>query len=89
MKSVINYIRAEYNIGKIIIWGRSMGAVSAILYGRNDVNCYIFDSPYSDLYSLILEIGINKTGLPKFIIESVIQFVIPKIKEALKGKDIF
>ena len=28
---VIEYLNKNYNIGNIIIWGRSMGAVTAIL----------------------------------------------------------
>ena len=33
LKVVIEFLRGLDNIGKIGIWGRSMGAVTSILYG--------------------------------------------------------
>ena len=44
-------LKKEYGFQKIVLWGRSMGAVASILYTCNeqnkDVVCQVLDSPFS------------------------------------------
>jgi dipeptidyl aminopeptidase/acylaminoacyl peptidase len=52
---VIKYLVELPEISQIALWGRSMGAVSALLYlSSNDgVTAAIFDSPFKSFKSLV------------------------------------
>jgi len=52
---VIDHLRTEYKIKNIILWGRSMGAATALLYTAKyaGINAVISDNSYSDLEVLI------------------------------------
>ena len=61
-------MRKCYGLRRHILWGRSMGACTAIMYANQfpeRVKCLILDSPYKDLRKLIAEIGADRTGIPK------------------------
>lgn len=51
LEIVVNYLRKERNVSTIGLWGRSMGAVTALLYGDNDPSIagMVLDSPFSNL----------------------------------------
>ena len=38
LEGIINYSRQVYPIGNVSLWGRSMGAVTAILYVEKNLN---------------------------------------------------
>lgn len=63
--TAITYLRARGDIGRIGLWGRSMGAVSALMYASNDpsVACMVLDSPFSDLLKLTHDIS-KCLGIP-------------------------
>ena len=49
---VIKYVKSLVKVNKVIVWGRSMGAVAAILAAskskeENLIHCLILDSPFS------------------------------------------
>ena len=48
------YLRKEPRIDKIALWGRSMGAVTALLYlpEDNHITSVILDSPFKSLKGL-------------------------------------
>ena len=51
LAGIIKHMKSCYSIGPISLWGRSMGAVTAILYAeRNykEISSLILDSPFSD-----------------------------------------
>lgn len=53
LEEVVNYCSNILKSSKIILWGRSMGAVTAILYSSrfpSKIQCIILDSPFSNLY---------------------------------------
>lgn len=56
---VVNFLAIEMEISEFILWGRSMGATSAILAAPNSplILGIIVDSAYSDLDSLFDSIG--------------------------------
>ena len=61
-KLVIDYIRAHHHIGSVYLWGRSMGAVAAILLAHDhphEINALVLDSPFSNL-----NIMVDKAKLP-------------------------
>ena len=51
--SVIEYLHSHYGGRPIMIWGRSMGAVTGILYAaKQQVQGLVLDSPFSDFTEL-------------------------------------
>jgi pimeloyl-ACP methyl ester carboxylesterase len=68
------------------IWGRSMGAVTALLYQSKykGVNGLILDSPFHSLYEIFVSQIVNLTGLPRFIAESVVFIANSSYRNLLK-----
>jgi pimeloyl-ACP methyl ester carboxylesterase len=59
LDTVVQYLREEGSTSTIGLWGRSMGAVTALLYAARDpgVAAVVADSPFSRLVDLMLELG--------------------------------
>ncbi|OIV89278.1 hypothetical protein TanjilG_23738 [Lupinus angustifolius] len=69
LKIVVSYLRSNKQITQIGLWGRSMGAVTSLLYGAEDPSIagMILDSAFSNLYGLMMElVDVYKIRLPKF-----------------------
>jgi dienelactone hydrolase len=51
---VVEYLRGTGKVSTIGLWGRSMGAVTALLHGDRDPSIagMVLDSPFSDLPNL-------------------------------------
>ncbi|EAS05128.2 alpha/beta hydrolase family protein (macronuclear) [Tetrahymena thermophila SB210] len=83
---VVNYLKQNWQISKIGIWGRSMGAVTGLMYIQNNssIICGCFDSPFSNFMKLASEIGAMKTGLPKFLIKGALSLIQSTILEKAK-----
>ncbi|XP_044486775.1 uncharacterized protein LOC123211884 isoform X2 [Mangifera indica] len=78
LKAVVDYLRADGNVSLIGLWGRSMGAVTSLLYGAEDPSIagMVLDSPFSDLVDLMMElVDTYKIWLPKFTVKFAIQIV--------------
>ncbi len=75
----------------IILWGRSMGAVAALLYVEEDVeiSALVLDSPFASLPQLARElVEDGKLGVPKIAISIVMRLIRRDIKKRAKF-DIF
>lgn len=86
MDVVFNYLRSLDSVSSIGIWGRSMGAVTALMYAdrNHEIGCLVLDSPFSNLEVLCKELakrfvsnlsafsGIALTFLSKTIKEKVL-----------------
>lgn len=59
IRTVVRHLRNEGRTSLISLWGRSMGAVTAVLYTASDpsVAGVVLDSPFSKLPSLMLELA--------------------------------
>ncbi|KDO78612.1 hypothetical protein CISIN_1g011425mg [Citrus sinensis] len=69
LKVVVSYLRGNKQTSRIGLWGRSMGAVTSLLYGAEDPSIagMVLDSAFSDLFDLMLElVDVYKIRLPKF-----------------------
>ncbi|KAK1414146.1 hypothetical protein QVD17_29887 [Tagetes erecta] len=78
LKSVVDYLRADGNVSLIGLWGRSMGAVTSLMYGAEDPSIagMVLDSPFSDLVDLMMElVDTYKIRLPKFTVKFAIQYM--------------
>ncbi|XP_015888233.3 uncharacterized protein LOC107423223 [Ziziphus jujuba] len=87
LKAVVNYLRADGNVSLIGLWGRSMGAVTSLMYGAEDPSIagIVLDSPFSDLVDLMMElVDTYKIRLPKFTVKFAIQYMRRAIQKKAK-----
>ena len=86
---IVDFIETIPGVSNIGIWGRSMGASTALLYSHKDprIKAICLDSPFSDFRKLAKEIASNNTNYPNFIIETILNFIGKKIKKK-NGLDI-
>jgi pimeloyl-ACP methyl ester carboxylesterase len=57
LSCIIAHLRSTNVVSTIALWGRSMGAATALLFGDRDpsIACMILDSPFADLTQLCEE----------------------------------
>jgi pimeloyl-ACP methyl ester carboxylesterase len=78
LRVVITYLRSLSYVSSIALWGRSMGAVTAILRAAEDPNiaACVLDSPFLSVRHLAQELVANKRiSLPSFLYEFAFQLV--------------
>ena len=78
---VIDQVRAQFPITTFGIWGRSMGASTAIQLGcmRKDIEFVVADSSFLNIKQLCEEIAKTQHKLPKFVVKLALYFVRRKI----------
>lgn len=74
LEVAVSYLREQGSTSTIGLWGRSMGAVTALLYSHRDpsVAGVVADSPFSKLVDLMFEIASNKEhgmSIPKPLVK--------------------
>eukprot|EP00584_Thalassiosira_punctigera_P009192 CAMPEP_0172531334 /NCGR_PEP_ID=MMETSP1067-20121228/4784_1 /TAXON_ID=265564 ORGANISM="Thalassiosira punctigera, Strain Tpunct2005C2" /NCGR_SAMPLE_ID=MMETSP1067 /ASSEMBLY_ACC=CAM_ASM_000444 /LENGTH=751 /DNA_ID=CAMNT_0013315705 /DNA_START=115 /DNA_END=2370 /DNA_ORIENTATION=+ len=86
LQTVIHHLRASGEVSTIALWGRSMGAATAIMYGSRDptVSCMILDSSFTDLTRLAEEMvekgkeqGVN---VPNFVVSVALRMIKSSVK---------
>lgn len=80
---VVQYLRDSGKVSCIGLWGRSMGAVTALLHiGRDpSIAGAVLDSPFADLRQLSEELARTYTKLPGFVLSAAISLVRKTIKK--------
>ena len=83
---VIDYLRACNLVSTIGLWGRSMGAVTAMLHANRDPSIagLVLDSGFSSLKTLAEELCNHHTKLPKFVVNMALSFLRNTIKSKAK-----
>ncbi|XP_031103364.1 uncharacterized protein LOC116006962 isoform X2 [Ipomoea triloba] len=87
LKVVISYLRDNPKISRIGLWGRSMGAVTCLLYGAEDPSIagMVLDSAFSNLFDLMMElVDVYKIRLPKFTVKVAVQYMRRIIQKRAK-----
>ncbi|KAE8076939.1 hypothetical protein FH972_015556 [Carpinus fangiana] len=87
LRAVVECLRADGNVSLIGLWGRSMGAVTSLMYGAEDPSIagMVLDSPFSDLVDLMMElVDTYKIRLPKFTVKFAIQYMRRAIQKKAK-----
>nr|CCC48334.1 conserved hypothetical protein [Trypanosoma vivax Y486] len=58
LAAVVEYLSAQKDVDGIALWGRSMGAVTSIMYAAKDdsIKCIVCDSPFSTLRLVIRDL---------------------------------
>ncbi|RDY00666.1 putative protein, chloroplastic, partial [Mucuna pruriens] len=87
LKMVVSHLRSNKRVSRIGLWGRSMGAVTSLLYGAEDPSIagMVLDSAFSNLYDLMLELAdVYKIRLPKFTVKMAVQYMRRVIEKKAK-----
>ena len=80
----LKFLQLSFKISKVVLWGRSMGASTAILAAPNLPTCIglIIDSAYSSIDELFSDIS-EKTPLPSALQPVALWWVKKKVKKTL------
>ena len=87
IKAVVRYIE-QLGIKNIGLWGRSMGAVSAVLYTSiyRNIDFVIAESPFASLRTLCVElINIHTVRYIKKIPKIIAQLIVSRLRSAVKS----
>lgn len=85
--AVVAYLRATAETSSICLWGRSMGAVAALLYAQQDpaIHAMVLDSPFASLPQLATElVDDGKLSVPKLAVKLVLRLVRRDIRRRAK-----
>jgi len=90
IQAVVEFLREEFGIKNIILYGRSMGAVSSLRYCEMDPNikAAVLDSPFSHFAKLCEEILSNKFFIPGVMSRYLISSARKRLLEKVEGFDI-
>jgi pimeloyl-ACP methyl ester carboxylesterase len=84
----VKYIRKSGDASTINLWGRSMGAVAALLFAQSEpgaISAMVVDSPFSSLPLLATElVEDGKLGVPKIAVKLVMRLIRRDIKKRAK-----
>jgi len=79
VEDVISVVKRKGWTSKILLWGRSMGAVTALLYASSNpdsVAGLVMDSPYSSLVEVAKDLVADiNSSIPSFLVLGVLQLV--------------
>ena len=80
---VVDFLRRSNKVSSIGLWGRSMGAATALMYSTKDLSIagLVLDSPFSSLKTLINELAKDRVALPDFVVRQAIKWIKETIKE--------
>lgn len=86
LQTVINHLRASGTVSSIALWGRSMGAATALMYGSRDptISCLILDSPFIDLATLATELVERGKEHGVHVPQIVVSMVMRMLKSSVK-----
>lgn len=83
--AVIEMLQRDFAITKFVLWGRSMGAVSAILYAAGrlpHVMALVLDTPFSTVDAMVRDAGSSYAPLGQYLAS----FLFGLVKEEIKSK---
>jgi len=77
LRTIVDFVEKLPGVSKIALWGRSMGAATALLYTHTDkrISAVCFDSPFSDFSQLALELCRKQLSIPNFVVSTALMFV--------------
>jgi cephalosporin-C deacetylase-like acetyl esterase len=81
--NVLDYLRKSRRVSSIALWGRSMGATTAILAAGADHNitAVVADSPFGSLRQVIEELLTSRLSVPMFILNLAIESVLSEVRQ--------
>ncbi|CAH0478330.1 unnamed protein product [Peronospora belbahrii] len=85
--TALEYVKSTEEASQLCLWGRSMGAVAALLYAELDpsVSAMVLDSPFSSLPKLATElVEDGKLGVPKIAVKLIMKLIRRDIRKRAK-----
>lgn len=84
LEKLVNYLRENRRVGCIGLWGRSMGAVTAIYHASQNlqITSLVLDSPFASLRKLATHLSKKYSSAPNFILN----FLYGRVKTTIKEK---
>ena len=77
-EKVLKEAQRYFKLGKITVWGRSMGAATAILLAeknRNIIDSLVLDCPFRKLSDVIKRVMRSETSLPRGLVGVAFYFL--------------
>jgi len=73
LTSILSYLRSQ-GLPEAILWGRSMGAVAALLYtcSHEGIRAVVADSPFASLKELLRDVINSYVPLPSLVTDFLI-----------------
>ena len=89
VRILVDFIEKIPGVGKIGLWGRSMGAATTMIYAHKDerIKAICMDSPFADFSLLAKELVLKQVKLPTFLIEGALKIIKMTVKKK-NGLDI-
>lgn len=90
LKVVLEYLRGRDDTANVAVWGRSMGAATAVLRAAQDpsIAACVLDSPYSSLRKVAEElVQRSAVPLPRFVVDHAMSTVRREVR-ARAGYDL-
>jgi len=74
---IVNYLREHRKVNTIGLWGRSMGAATALLHSNRDhsIAGMVLDSAFADLRQLVGELARTHTKVPGFLVSTALSLI--------------
>ena len=89
VKNIVDFVEKYPGVGKIGLWGRSMGASTSLIYSSTDkrIKAIVTDSPFEDFRKLAKEMVLSQIKVPGFLVEGAISIIGKSVKNR-NGMDI-
>ena len=83
LKVIIEYLRNRSEVSQIGLWGRSMGAVTSLMFADQDpgLAAIVVDSPFCSLNELAKQLALKKAKIPNFVSGAALSWIRKTIKE--------
>lgn len=75
---MLQEVRKHIKVRRVILWGRSMGSLCAIMFAdmySYEVKALILDSPFRFLSGVIERIASKKVQLPLFMLKPILYLI--------------
>ena len=83
LEQLINILTRDYKATQIALWGRSMGAVTSIMYAKRHslyLSAMILDSPFSDISVMVKDVAYELLKLPGLIVSVALKLMSSTVK---------
>lgn len=82
LRTVLEHLRRDPTVSSIGLWGRSMGAATAVLRASKDdrVSACVLDSPFASLNLVATEVVQRSFKVPKFLVNAGIQMLRREVR---------
>jgi pimeloyl-ACP methyl ester carboxylesterase len=80
VQCAIAYLRTAFGVAQVALWGRSMGAATAVMTVQAEIACVVADSPFASLPRLLKEQTAN-FSVPGCLATPAIWFLARRIRE--------